>query len=73
MNARFEPPTLRERGATVRAIAAAMHEAAEAMRDGARDGRLVCGRCGGSLRWSGNGTRSAGSCSSPGCTRWATP
>jgi len=70
--ARFEPPTIRERGAQVRATAQAMHEAAEAMKSGARAGRLTCALCGETIHWSGNGSRSAGSCVAPGCTRWAT-
>jgi len=65
-------PTIKERGWLVRAIAQAMHEAGEAMKGGARDGRLVCS-CGGKIQWSGNGTRSAGSCLNPACrVRWAT-
>lgn len=72
MGDRFVPPTVMQRGAIVRATAAAMHAASQALARGEQQGRLTCSRCGGSIRWSGSGSRSAGSCNSSTCgVRWA--
>lgn len=72
MNARFEPPTIKERGKMVRATAAAMNHAQQQLERGQTAGTCTCEACRGTIRWSGNNGRSAGSCATARCVRWAT-
>jgi hypothetical protein len=56
----------------VRAHAAAMEQARKAMERGETTGTCTCEACRSTIRWSGSSGRSAGSCTTPRCVRWAT-
>jgi len=46
-------------------------EQGETVNAGETSGRLVCGKCGAGIRWSGRNGKSAGSCTSCRDVRWA--
>jgi hypothetical protein len=52
--------------------ARAMHEAQKAMQGGQVQGKLTCPKCKGTINWAGRDGKSAGSCTSARCVRWAT-
>lgn len=69
MSARFEPPSVHERGQVARAMAAVHAQKPES---GERTGRITCTRCDGALRFTifSNGI-SRGQCAAAGCIRWS--
>ena len=68
MSARFDPPTIRERGQLARAIAAVQEHKPQ---HGEATGKISCTRCGASLRFTINCKGiSRGMCTSAGCIRW---